>query len=485
MDRSIIENLASTIESHYLSHGVSIKLTVCEIVNKGERLVYTADLLKGSDEDKIFKKAKSIKMALKLPLFQPFHEGLSIRISVSARPVIENSLQKMLNSREFQRNRRKMRLCLTLGYSMRGSMVFYDLCTDSAPHTLKGGGSGVGKSVGTQCDIVTIAVSQPVSRVNLVIIDCGGNSLDVFHSLPHLSHPIVKDTKTAGYVLKSMVAEVNRRLTLSPEELRELPIVVIFWDEYNSTIKEITDNEERKALTDPFSDLLRRARKTKIHIVCITQESTKGDMMINLNNFNARTAYRCCDHYNSRAILGVKGAEMLPGDGALLFKSPKHLDPIHIQGAFISTKDIESVVASVNAKGHDLSNKFVIPTFEEGIDVSESELIELDKPAAVSVKVSSNNAKDKELAKVIMYVLGNSETSGDQLKAQFNMGNRAYDFINALCQKGIISKKHFNHPRTVIPQSFEEVPEDIIKLLLGNGYSRDDIVNAIDSREID
>lgn len=97
------EKMALKIERHYNSHGVALKLTKCEVIKNGERYIYTIKLKPGTKENPIFDRAKDIRIALQLPLFQPFREDLSIRIAVSEWPVKENSLQNMLASPCFHR----------------------------------------------------------------------------------------------------------------------------------------------------------------------------------------------------------------------------------------------------------------------------------------------------------------------------------------------------------------------------------------------
>jgi len=467
-----IKKMAREIEFHYKSHGVPIKIIDYEKAGNGERFIYTIKLKPGTRENAIFSRARDIQSALHLPLFQPFYEGLDIRIAVSEHPVRENSLPKILRSPEFYRN--KMRICVPLGYSMRGTMQFYDLANDSAPHTLIGGGSGGGKSVFLGCTTISIA-HQPVSNVNMVIIDCGGNSLDIFGSLPHLSHPIVKDTDNVYKVLTEIVDEMERRLALSNDELMQLPKIVIIWDEYNSTIKNITDNDERKALTNILEDLLRRARKTGIHIVLATQESYKQDMLISLNNFNAKIAFRCSDFYNSRSIIGTAGAESLPGRGAMLFKSPEQLKPLYVQGAFITDKELEQTMSLISSKIRDLNNKFVIP---------KSELPPPLLSGFISVKEESINIDaQKELAEIIMWTLQQTIMSAEKIKNAFKMGNRAYDIIERLENMSIISEKYSNQPRSVIPQTVEDLSEEVISLILNNGFTEEDIENAFHNRK--
>jgi len=90
-------------------------------INRGEKLILTVMPKKGTQVGKIFKRASDINATLQFSLFQPFYEGTAIRIAVALHPVRDYSLLKMLNSREFRNN--KMRLCMPLGYTMRGSVL--------------------------------------------------------------------------------------------------------------------------------------------------------------------------------------------------------------------------------------------------------------------------------------------------------------------------------------------------------------------------
>lgn len=66
---------------------------------------------------------------------------------------------------------------------------------------------------------------------------------------------------------------------------------------------------------------------------------------------------------------------------------------------------------------------------------------------------------------------------------KFNMGNRAYAIVDMLFKSGIVSGKSSNQPRKVIPQLFEDMPEDVMELLLSNGYSGEVIADAFCNRE--
>ena len=456
--------LSKKIERHYASHGASVKLTACDSNSYDDRFVYDVKIKKGTKEAVIFNRANDIKIALGLPLFQPFKEGLSIRLVVSCRPVTENSLHKMLTSAEFHRS--KMPIPIALGYNMRGNMHFFDLT--SGPHSMYGGATNSGKTVGLQSLILSIAVKQSVNRVNLLIIDTGANGLDMFNALPHLSHPIVKDEETAVMILRQLNDEMERRSTLPKEELRQLPALICTVDEYIALIKNISGTG-KAMLKSALENLLRKGRHSKIHMVLATQEPAKQDMLINLNNINARMAFTCSDFYSSRSILGEGGAEKLSGNGALLFTSPAHTTPLPLQGAFMATEEMRKLIGHVLSKPHDCSNMFVMPE------------VDLSSALATGSRDFVSDA-NKELASVIMWALNREKVSDIQVRENFNMGNRASEIVEVLFDMGIVSAKFSKQPRTVIPTSFEDLPLKTIEFLEQNGYGEEAIRKAFNPK---
>ena len=462
-----IDKIVRRSESHYASHGAALKLNLREVIGSEDRLIFDVKIKKGTKESLVFDRASDIRSALGLQLFQPFKEGFSILLAVSERPVTENSLQKMLASPAFQRS--EMRLPLALGYDMRGAMHFADLI--KFPHAMYGGATNSGKTIGLQSLILSIAFKQPVNRANLIVIDTGANDLNIFKALPHLSCPIVKDEETAVRVMQSLTDEMERRVMLPIEELRLLPAIICVVDEYISLINNIS-SKEKMTLTATLSSLLRRGRHAKIHILLATQEPSKESMQINLNNVNARMALTCSNLYNSLSLLGESGAEKLPGKGAMMFKSPEHPKPICLQGAFISTKDIEQLIARITSVPHDFRNKFVI---------EESESLQL--PIVETVLDQRSLKNDKELSDIIMWALSRKNVSALQIIEQFHMGNRAYDIVDDLCNLGIVSDQFANQPRKVIPQNIEDLSSETLVFLECHGYASEYIEETFNTKD--
>lgn len=462
-----VKKLAHRIEEHYAYHGVRIKLQLLLAENNGERLTFLVCLKPGTKINLIFERASDIQMALHIPLFQPFKDGINICLAVSKNSATQNSLLQMLKSRAFYQSRDW--LPIAIGYNMRQEMIYADLA--KMPHVMYAGSTNSGKSMGLICLILSLIVKQPVKNINLLIFDVGANSLGIFSDIPYLSYPIVKEYEEGVYVIKKLVEEMERRIRLSQDELRNLPALVCVIDEYVSFINYISDKKQSKMIADDISNLIRRGRHAKIHFVISTQDPIKNNMKVDVGNITTRMAFKCAKVQNSIAILGEKGAEKLSGKGALLMKSNDYSDPMYIQGAFISPDEIVQLVNFIKEKVYDPDSKFTIPEFE---------LLEL--PEQVEEDERKICDKDKEMAQIIIWILSRDKVSASQIMTQFAMGNRAYDIVKQLYEMELIAEKFANQQRKVLPQSVESVPSKVMEFLQGQGYTADMVSDAISNK---
>lgn len=465
-----VKKLVHEIEKHYLHHGAHIKLKLLSRADSSGRLIFQIDLKPGTKTSLIFERASDIQMALQIQLFQPFRDGLNLCLAVSENSVLQNSLMPMLRSKMFRQS--KDWLPFAIGYNMRQEMLFADLA--KMPHVMYAGSTNSGKSVGLVCLISSLIIKQPVRSVNLIIFDVGANTLGVFSNIPHLSYPIVKDHETGIYVIQKLVEEMEKRINLCCDELLKLPAIVCVIDEYVSFINNINDKRQSKSVADDISNLIRRGRHAKIHLVISTQDPILKNMKVDVGNITTRMAFSCAKYHNSIAILGEIGAEKLPGNGAMLFKSNDYPNPIYLQGAFISDDELNKLVDYVKAKEQDYGNKFYIP---------EMSILEL--PIQSSEEMEKVCNKDEELAKIIIWALGRNKISASQIMSHFSMGNRAYDIVEQLCEMGLVSEKFANQQRKVLPQSLEGVPDKVRKFLQSRGYMEDKVAETIGNRDSD
>lgn len=467
-----IKKLAHEIEKHYAYHGVRIKLKFVSKEYRSGQIVFRIDIKPGAKVSLIFERASDIQTALHMRLFQPFRDGLTIYLIVSKNDSMQNSLMQMLKSKMFCHSRD--RLPIAIGYNGGQKMIFADLA--KMPHAMYAGSTNSGKSMGLICLISSLIVKQPVRKVNLLIFDVGANTLDIFSDIPHLSYPVIKDADEGIYVIKALVEEMATRIDMDKTELRNLPAIVCVIDEYVSFINSIGGRKQSQSLADGISNLLRRGRQAKIHLVLSTQDPTQKNMKVDIGNITARMAFTCAKYHNSIAILGEGGAEKLSGKGAMLYKSNDYPKPVYLQGAYISEDEVYRLVNYIKSAEHDLSSKFLIPEY----DPSEQMIQEIEDFE------DSDDLHDrtKELADIIMWALGRDSISANQIMDRFFMGNRAYDIVEKLFEMGLITEKFANQPRTVLPRAVEELSEDVVKLLENHGYLREDISNVISKRSI-
>lgn len=450
-----IKKIVHKIEKHYSYHGVYIKLRLVSGVDGGERFVFQVLLKPGTKVNLFFERASDIQMALQLKVFQPFRNGLTLCLVVSENNAMQNSLMRMLKSRRFYQSR--YYLPIAIGYNMKQEMVFADLA--KMPHVMYAGSTNSGKSVGLICLISSLIIRQPVRNVNLLIFDVGANTLGVFNDIPHLSYPIVKDDEEGTYVIQKLAEEMEKRILLDEDELRNLPAIVCVIDEYVSFINNINDKKKSKNIANNISNLIRRGRHAKIHMVISTQDPLLKNMKVDIGNITTRIAFRCAKYNNSIAILGESGAEKLSGNGTLLFKSDSYPHPIHIQGAYISDDEIVKLIGYVKAQDYEFINKFVIPEW------SAEEL-----PLQICENIDKVSGKNKELAKIIMWALGCDKISAKQIMGNFSIGNRAYEIVNQLCKLKLVAEQFAKQPRKVIPQCYEDLSPDVVNLLEQYGY---------------
>ena len=469
--------LAVLIEWHYRRHKISVSLLLCRFLEDCQRFIFQVIPLPGTRTGGIFDRADDIQAAMPIPilLFQPFRKGKQIFLAVSTVPVEEISLKEMLASPEI-RNSDKL-LPVVLGCDLAGEAVIEDL--KEMVHALYVGATGSGKSIGLICLILSLACTRQASEVNLIIFDTEADSLDLLGGIPQLSHPIVKDRVEGVCVIQSLVDEMERRYGLEHSQRCDLPEIVCVIDEFITYIDNIGSKLQRQMMIRDISKLLRLGRKANIHLVLATQDSKSEKMAVEISNITSRMAFRVDRHQTSSTILNHGGAEKLPGDGAMLYQSAKYPMSIYVQGAFISDDEVAQLVERLKAAEQDLSNKFVIP-----------EVAGLDFPTPLSAlipagTVRTDSGDEREFASIILWTLAREEISASQIKQDFRMGNRANEILDKLFELGLISEKFANQPRTVLPQSVEDIPDKVMAFLARSGKSAEDVATVLSKRSPD
>jgi len=151
----------------------------------------------------------------------------------------------------------------------------------------------------------------------------------------------------AGYNKLTREELVDRFKPSSPEEEAKipkfLPYIVIIIDELADLM--MTSGKEVEQFV---VRLAQKSRAVGIHLILATQRP-QANVVTGLikSNMPSRIAFRVNSRMDSRIVLDQNGADLLLGQGDMLFLPPGCSKPIRSQGTFIDDKEIRESVKLV------------------------------------------------------------------------------------------------------------------------------------------
>lgn len=334
------------------------------------------------------------------------------------------------------------KLAFALGKDIAGKPIIADIA--KMPHILIAGATGSGKSVCINTLIASILYKAKPEEVKLIMIDPKVVELSVYNGIPHLLIPVVTDPKKAAGALWWAVNEMTKRYNQFAEnnvrdmkgynekvldEAQKLPQIVIIIDELADLMMTAA-----KEVEDAICRLAQMARAAGIHLVIATQRPSV-DVITGVikANIPSRLAFAVSSGTDSRTILDTNGAEKLLGKGDMLFNPIGESKPIRIQGAFISDKEVESIVKSIKTEDV-VYEESVIQTLETS-----------------HLPVSMEDEEDELVEKAIAFSVGKEKLSISMLQRYFRIGfNRAARLMDTLESKGIVGPDEGSKPRKVL-----------------------------------
>ena len=252
----------------------------------------------------------------------------------------------------------KSKLGIVLGESVSGKVLGYDI--GKMPHLLIAGTTGSGKSIFIHNLLFSILYRATPSEVKLIIVDPKRVEFTHYQGVPHLLTPVVTDMEKAPSVFRWAMEEVLRRYKLFEQAkvrnvdvyneksgIQVMPYILIVVDELGDIMIRDPAGIEKNIIR-----IAQLARATGVHLIMAVQRPST-DIITGLikANIPCRAAFQVLSQVDSRVIIDQPGAEKLLGNGDMLFVPPDTSKPTRLQGAFISDKEIETLVEYLKKQG--------------------------------------------------------------------------------------------------------------------------------------
>ena len=260
-----------------------------------------------------------------------------------------------------------MVLPMFLGKDAAGEPLVADLTR--MPHMLIAGTTGSGKSVCMNTIIMSWLYTKRPDELKLILVDPKMVELSQFQDIPHLMCPVVTETAKAAAIIEWGVQRMEERYSLLSEaSVRDITgYNKLTEDELYERFEATTDQEKARVpkklphivfIIDELADLMmqhgeverlivriaQKARAVGIHLMFATQRP-QANVVTGLikSNMPCRISFKVSSGMDSRIVLDQKGAELLLGQGDMLFLSPHSTELIRAQGSLVTDQEIRRV----------------------------------------------------------------------------------------------------------------------------------------------
>jgi len=449
-DRGDIKGNAAIIEQTLESFGITARVVE---VNLGPAVTqYALEVALGTKLSKITALERDLALALAAPtgtirIEAPIPGRSLIGIELPNRSPEFVPLKKMLQSEDMREN--KSKLAVSLGLDVSGKPLIADLAR--MPHVLVAGQTGSGKSVCINSFLGSLLFRAAPSEVKLILVDPKRVELTGYNGIPHLLSPVIVDPKKVISALRWVLSEMDRRYKLFAQAgarnidgynemsgFQALPFIVVIIDEL-ADIMLFSPVEVEDAITR----IAQMSRATGIHMIISTQRPSV-DIITGLikANIPCRIAFAVASQVDSRVILDTQGAEKLLGQGDMLYLPPEQAKPVRIQGAFVSEKEINSLVSFLKKQG-------VKPQYTE-------EVTSMPKPGATIVP-GVDGELDELFKEAVRVVCQYDRASASLLQRRLSIGYaRAARIVDQLEAARVVGPAEGSKARDVLIQSAEE-----------------------------
>jgi len=374
----------------------------------------------------------------------PIPGKAAIGIEVPNKEMETVYLREVLETVEFTQH--KSKLAFAIGKDISGENIIGDIA--KMPHLLIAGATGAGKSVCINSIIISLLYKSSPGEVKLLMVDPKVVELGIYNGIPHLLIPVVTDPRKAAGALNWAVQEMINRYKLFAErgardikgynallkesgEIGLLPEIVIIIDEL-ADLMMVAPNE----VEDSICRLAQMARAAGMHLVIATQRPSV-DVITGVikANIPSRIAFAVTSQVDSRTILDMAGAEKLLGKGDMLFYPVGEPKPIRIKCAFVTDKEVESVVSHIKSMGSAEYNEDIIE------EINNENTQEENDPGD----------NDELLPQAIELVVEAGQASVSLIQRKFKVGYaRAARIVDQMEERGVVGRYEGSKPRQVL-----------------------------------
>ncbi len=416
--------------------------------------------------NKITNLADDLKLSLAAPSIRieaPIPGKAAVGVEVPNPSPDSVFFRELLEEENFKKA--KSALTFAVGKDIAGKLILADIT--KMPHLLIAGATGSGKSVCINTLIMSILYKADPNDVKLIMIDPKVVELSVYNGIPHLFCPVVTDPKEAAAALNWAVREMMERYNKFKElgvrsiagynekvmqagntetsGYTKMPYLVVVVDEFADLMMVAS-----KEVEDAVCRLAQLARAAGIHLVLATQRPSVNVITgVIKANIPSRIAFSVSSLIDSRTILDKGGAEKLLGKGDMLFFPSGYSEPVRVQGAFISDKEVSDVV-------NFLCDNNETPEYNHDV----TEMVNLPPEENDAKEKKPQEERDEYFEDAGRFVIESERAAAGQLQRRFSIGfNRAGRIIDQLHKAGVVGPAEGTKPRKVLltMEEFEQM----------------------------